>query len=76
MPNKDITCVTCKQKAAKSAIECDRCGNWEHKTCAHVNDDMYGLINKVPENIKFFCTPVISTIFEMNASLDGALSLV
>ena len=40
---------------------------------------MYGLINKVPENIKFFCTlccSVFSTIFDTSACLDGALSLV
>ena len=76
-PSKDTICVSCKKNAAKNAIECDRCSNWEHKTCAHVSDDMYGLINKVPENIKFFCTPccaVISTILEVNTkfnNLDG-----
>ena len=35
---------------------------------------MYGLINEVPENIKFFCTAccaVISTILEVNTKLNN-----
>ena len=44
--NKDTICVTCKQKATQNAIECNKCENWEHKTCAHVND-LYELINNV-----------------------------
>ena len=76
-PSKDTICVLCKKNAVKNAIECDRCVNWEYKTCTLVSDDIYGLIIKVPENIKFFCTPcceVISTILEVNAkfnNLDG-----
>ena len=54
--HKDTICVSCKKNAAKNAIECDRCSKWEHKTCAHVSDEMYGLINKVPENITRPCT--------------------
>lgn len=73
-PNKDTICVSCKKNAAKNAIECDRCFKWEHKNCAGVSDDMYSLINKVPENIRFFCTPccaVISTILEVNVKFDN-----
>ena len=73
-PTKDAICVSCKKNAAKNAIECDRCSKWEHKTCAHVSDDMYGLINNVPKNIKFFCTPccaIISTILEVNVNFDN-----
>ena len=36
--------------------------------------NIYGLINKVPENIRFFCTPccvVISTILEVNVKFDN-----
>ena len=54
-PNKDMICVSCKKNAANNAIECDRCSKWKHKSCTGgVSDDMYGLINKVPENIRFF----------------------
>ena len=74
LPNKDTICVSCKKNAAKNAIECDRCSKWEHKSCAHVSDEMYGLINNVPENIKFFCTPcckVIATVLEVNIKIDN-----
>ena len=58
-PNKDTICVSCKKNAAKNANECERCSKWEHKSCAHVSDEMYGLINNVPENIKFFVLLVV-----------------
>ena len=73
-PTKDAICVSCKKNAAKNAIECDRCSKWEHKTCAGVSDDIYDLINDVPENIKFYCTPccaIISTILEVNVKFDN-----
>ena len=72
-PTKDAICVSCKKNAAKNAIECDRCSKWEHKNCARVSDDIYGLLNNVPENIKFFCTSccaIISTISEVNVKFD------
>ena len=73
-PTKDAICVSCKKNAAKNAIECDRCSKWEHKNCDHLSDDIYGLINNVLENIKFFCTPccaIISTILEVNVKFDN-----
>ena len=73
-PNKDTVCVSCKKNAAKNAIECDRCSKWEHKICTQVSDEMYGLINNLPENIKFFCTPcckVITTVLEVNIKIDN-----
>ena len=75
-PSKDTICLSCKKNTAKNATECDRCSNWEQKICAHVSDDMYDLINKVPENIKFFCTPCCAVILTVNAkfnNLDGKL---
>ena len=78
-PNKEHICVSCSKKATKNAIECDRCGEWEHKMCAQVSDDMYKLINEVPKNIKFFCTPccsVIATLMEVDSSLDSAILML
>ena len=74
LSTKDTICISCKKNAAKNAIECVRCLKWEHKTCAHVSDDMYGVINNVPENVKLFCTPhcaIISTILEVNIKFDN-----
>ena len=45
-----------------------------HKTCAHISDDLYGLINNVPKNVKFLCAPrssVFSTVFEMRKCMVG-----
>ena len=69
-PNKDTICVSCKKNAAKNAIECDRCSKWEHKSCAHMSDEMYGLINNLPEN-KVFLYSVIATVLEVNIKIDN-----
>ena len=38
------------------------CGDWEHKQCAKVSDELYVVLDKVPDNGKFFCIPCSSLV--------------
>ena len=61
-PEKNDNCVSCKKSARDDAIQCEMCGCWEHKQCAKVSDELYVLLDKVPDNVKFFCTPCSSLV--------------
>ena len=61
-PEKNDSCVSCKKSARDDAIQCEMCGDWEHKQCAKVSDELYVVLDKVPDNVKFFCTPCSSVV--------------
>lgn len=75
--NKTEECVTCKKDAAVDAIECQWCGNWEHKVCANISTKEYLILDTVSANIMFFCSTCIGkvpnalTTYDVNLKIDS-----
>ena len=58
-PQKKECCVSCTKIVRDDAIQCEMCGDWEHSQCAKVSDELYVLLDKVPDNVKFFALRVL-----------------
>ena len=58
---KNNSCVSCKKSASDDAIQCEMCGDWEHKQRTKVSDELYVLLDKVPDNVKFFAPVFLSS---------------
>ena len=56
-PEKKDCCVNCKKPACEDVAQCEMCGDWEHRQCVKVCNELFVLLDKVPKNVKFFCTP-------------------
>ena len=79
-------CKSCNKPADGETIQCDWCGEWEHKTCAKLSDNHYKLLNEPSPNIMFFCSschPKVKVtleasynINELHISLDKRLKLI
>ena len=55
------------------------CGDWEHSQCAKVSDELYVLLDKVPDNVKFFCTPcslVVPKVLESYNEMSDCTKIV
>ena len=79
-PNKSQeNCNFCGKNASKDAIECDRCGCWEYKDCAHVSDAIYSMMDKVPNNVMFFCTKcvaIIPSVLKLHMTMESSMESV
>lgn len=50
-------CSRCKLRVGTDdmGLACDGCEHWFHRTCEKVPEDEYEMINKVGENVKWYC---------------------
>ena len=46
-------CVKCNETVVEDCISCDWCSEWEHRSCASIQERDFELCNY--ENVAFFC---------------------
>ena len=74
-------CVKCEKAVSDDCIMCRWCSQWEHRTCANINQSESVMLDSPPKNIFFFCSscvvnlPIALGLFTNQSQLDEKLEI-
>jgi len=72
-------CVTCNKNAEADCVECDWCGQWEHRECAGLSKEELKVLYSINSNVKFFCklcNPKVEIAFQFFNDMQKKQDLI